>query len=257
MVTLIRRVGPPAAVALIAFAAARTAMLPGLAFWDTAELQAVGPLMGTAHPAGFPTYVLLGWVASVVLQPFGEPAFQMNLLAGLCLAAAAGITVDLVRALTRSALMGILAGLGLALTPVAWSIGTHAETHALHLALLALLLRLLVAWDARMQSAVGGPADRYLVAAAIVSGLSVGNHSLTLLLVLPVALFASAVDRALWRNRRLVALSVGAFVATVVLVYLELPLRAGPFRAARWCTAARKPGRASGTCPWANNSGPA
>ena len=32
--------------------------MPGVAFWDTAELQAVGPLMGTAHPTGFPTYVL-------------------------------------------------------------------------------------------------------------------------------------------------------------------------------------------------------
>jgi hypothetical protein len=48
-------------VALIAFVAAWLAMLPGVAFWDTGELQAVGPLMGTAHPTGFPTYVLLGW----------------------------------------------------------------------------------------------------------------------------------------------------------------------------------------------------
>ena len=56
--------------------------------------------MGTAHPTGFPTYVLLGWLASVVLQPFGEPAFRMNLLSALCVAVAAGVTVDLVRALT-------------------------------------------------------------------------------------------------------------------------------------------------------------
>jgi hypothetical protein len=235
VVTAIQRVGAPIGVALGACAAARAAMLPGLALWDTAELQAVGPLMGTAHPAGFPTYVLLGWLASIVLQPFGEPAFRMNLLAGLCLAAAAGITVDLVRALTRSTLIGILAGLGLALTPLAWSIGTHAEAHALHLALVALLLRILVAWEVRASGEHGNPArhaDRYLVAAAIVFGLSVGNHSLTLLLALPIGLFIRAVDRDVWRNRRLVALCGAALIATVVLVYLELPLRAGPFRAA-------------------------
>ena len=58
------------------------ALLPGLGFWDTGEYQAVGPLMGTAHPTGFPTYVLLGWLASVLLQPFGDPAFRMNLLRG-------------------------------------------------------------------------------------------------------------------------------------------------------------------------------
>ncbi len=246
------RVAAIALVATTAFAAARSAMLPGLAFWDTAELQAVGPLMGTGHPAGFPTWVLLGWLASVVLQPFGDPAFRMNLLSGLCLAVAAGVTVDLVRALTRSTLLGVAAGLGLALTPIAWSIGTHAETHALHLALVAILLRLLVAWEHRasgsprvaaspgslgshgspeLAAPPGSPSDRYLVAAAIVFGLSVGNHLLTLLLVLPVFLFVRAVVPDIRAKRRLVRLVVVACAATVVLVYLELPLRAGPFRA--------------------------
>ena len=127
-------------------------MLPGLAFWDTGELQAVGPLMGTAHPTGFPTYVLLGWLASVVLQPFGEPAFRMNLFSAICVAVAAGVTVDLVRALTGAPILGIAAGLGLALTPIVWAIGTHAEAHSLHLALVAILLWLLVAWDARVRA---------------------------------------------------------------------------------------------------------
>jgi hypothetical protein len=232
VVRAIPRFGPAVIVGVLAFVAARTAMLPGVAFWDTAELQAVGPLMGTAHPAGFPTYVLLGWLASVVLQPFGEPAFRMNLLAGLCVAVAAGVTVDLVRALTRSTLLGVAAGAGLGLTPIVWSIGTHAEAHALHLALLAVLLWLLVAWEARETGTVEGPSDRYLVAAAILFGVSVGNHSLTLLLVPPVTLFVLAVDRGILQQHAFLALCLGAFVATVALVYLELPLRAGPFRAA-------------------------
>ena len=62
----------PLVVGVIAFAAARWAMLPGLGFWDTAELQAVAPLLGTAHPTGFPTYVILGWLVDQVLAPFGE-----------------------------------------------------------------------------------------------------------------------------------------------------------------------------------------
>ena len=232
------RVAAIALAAGVAFVAAWSAMLPGLAFWDTAELQTVGPLMGTGHPGGFPTWVLLGWLASVVFQPFGEPAFRMNLLSGVCLAVAAGVTVDIVRALTRSTVLGIAAGIGLALTPIAWSIGTHAETHALHLALVAILLRLLVAWEDRASGwprspgLPGLPRDRYLVAAAIVFGLSVGNHPLTLLLVLPVVLFVRSFVPDIRDDKRLVRLAIGACVATVVLVYLELPLRAGPFRAA-------------------------
>ena len=238
------RHGPSVAVAVVAFGAARMALLPGVAFWDTGELQTVGPLLGTAHPTGFPTYVLLGWLASVVLQPFGEPAFRMNLLSALCLAAAAGLSVDLVRALTRSAALGVMAGLGLAFTPFAWAIGTHADAHALYLVLVVLLMRWLVAWESRVRweadgahGAVshgrdaGDQGDRYLVAATIVFGLAVGTHSLILLLAPAVGLFVRAVDPAIRQRRRLVLACVAALVVTVTLVYLELPLRAGLFRA--------------------------
>ena len=244
-------------------------------FWDTGELQAVGPLMGTAHPTGFPTYVLLGWLASVA-----PPAVRR-----------AGLPDEPVLGALRrrrrrrhgrprpgadrgSLILGVAAGIGLALTPIAWAIGTHAEAHALHLALVAILLWLLVAWDARVRAPAGAvetttdtrdddgdatrpplpraprsptvtrrtPAprrpgrqpdrgDRFLVAAAFVFGLAVGNHSLTLLLAVPVGLFVLAVDPGIWRRGRLVLTCVAVLVVTVVLVYLELPLRAGPFRA--------------------------
>ncbi|MBA3235018.1 MAG: DUF2723 domain-containing protein [Chloroflexi bacterium] len=220
-------------VGVVALVVASLAMLPGVAFWDTGELQTVGPLMGTAHPTGFPTYVLLGWFASVVLQPLGEPAFRMNVLAALSVAVAAGVTVDLVRGLTGWLVLGVAAGIGLVLTPIVWAIATHAETHALHLAFVAILLWLLVAWDDRVRpsGASTRSGDRFLVAAAVVFGLAVGNHSLTLLLAIPVGLYVLAVDPEIWRRPRLVWSCVGALAVTLIVVYLELPLRAGPFRA--------------------------
>ncbi|MGH2473982.1 MAG: protein O-mannosyl-transferase family, partial [Candidatus Limnocylindrales bacterium] len=228
------RWGPPLIVAVVAFIAGRNAMLPGLGFWDTAELQAVAPLMGTAHPTGFPTYVLFGWFANLVLTPFGEPAFRMNLFAALCVAVAAAVTVDLVRTLTRSIALGMLAGIGLALTDIVWSIGTQAEAHALHLALVVILFRLLIAWEERLSAwreTGSGQPDRVLVAAAVVFGLAMGNHSLTLLLAPAVALFLLAVDPGLVRRPRLIAGCGIALAVTVTAVFLELPLRAGPFRA--------------------------
>jgi hypothetical protein len=224
---------PPLLVGLGAFGAARLAMLPDVGFWDTAELQAVAPLMGTAHPTGFPTYILLGWLVNIVLTPFGEPAFRMNLFAAISLAVGAAVTVDLVRTLTRSAVLGVTAGLGLALTEVAWAIGTHADAHALHLALVAILLRLLVAWEDRVvdEQPARRLADRLLVAAAVVFGLALGNHSLTLLLAPAIALYVLAVDPGSLGRPRLIAACVGALAVTVVLVFLELPLRAGPVRA--------------------------
>ena len=169
-----------------------------------------------------------------MLQPFGDPAFRMNLLAAICLGAAAGTTVILARTLTRSTALGVLAGLGLGLTPAAWAIGTHAETHALHLVIVAVLLCLLVGWEDRARDDDPGRrarSDRWLIGAAFVFGLSVGNHSLTLLLAPPVALFVFAVEPRILRRHGLVARCVAVLAVTLVVLYLELPLRAGPFRA--------------------------
>ncbi|MFL5777969.1 MAG: DUF2723 domain-containing protein [Chloroflexota bacterium] len=224
------RFGGSLVVGVITFVLLRLTMLPGVGTWDTAEYQAVGPLLGTAHSPGYPTYTIIGWIASIVLQPFGDPAARMNLLAVLCIAVGAAITVDLVRALTRSVWLGMAAGLGLALLPITWRIGLHAESHALHVVFVAALLRLLVAWQER-HAADDPRGDRWLVAAAGLFGVSLGNHSLTLLLAPGIGLFLLMVEPGIWRRVRFVATCALALIGATVLVHLELPLRAGPFPA--------------------------
>ena len=222
---------PPLAVAAIVIVNAWTGLMPGVGFWDTGEFQTVLPIMGTAHPTGYPTYVLIGFLANILLAPIGEPAFRITVLSLLSVATAAGVTVLLVRRLTGSTIIAIAAGLGLALTPVVWINATRADPHPLHLAFVAILLWALVRWeDARrgIEPDVGaGATDRRLVLAAIVFGLAAGNHSLMLLFVPAIALFVLAVEPGIWRRGRLVLACVGAASLTVALVYLELPLRGG------------------------------
>jgi hypothetical protein len=218
----------PLVVAAIALALARRALLPDLGFWDTGEFQVVGPLLGTAHPTGYPAYVILGWLASVVFQPFGDPAFRMNLLSAVLVAAAAGLTVVLVRLLTGRTALGVAAGLGFAAAPIAWRLGTRADPHALHVALVALLLVCLVAWE-REHDESGR--DRWLLGASIVFGVSLANHSLTVLLAPPIALYVWGVDRGIFDRGQLVATCALLIAGSAALLYLELPLRGGPFRA--------------------------
>jgi Protein of unknown function (DUF2723) len=234
---------PAVLTTVIALVLARNGLMPGVGFWDTAEFQTFGPVMGTGHPTGYPTYAIIGWFAGVVLQPFGDPAVRMNLLSALSVALACGLTVVLVLRLSGSAIVGAVAGVGLAMTPIVWKIATHADGHALHLLFLALLFVLLAAWERDRRGTNGWrdpasvirddrqPRDRWLVVASFVFGLSVGNHSLTLLLIPAIGLFVLAVDPGIWRRPRIIATCLGVLVATTVVVYLELPLRAGPFRA--------------------------
>jgi uncharacterized membrane protein YhaH (DUF805 family) len=245
----------PAAVlvGIVALAVYRTTLLPGLGAWDTAEAQAVLPLLGTMHPTGFPAFVLLGWVASIVLRPLGEPAFIENLLAAALVATAAGGSVLVVRRLGAPTPIAAAAGIGLALTPVAWHLSTAADAHALHLALLVLLALALLRWADRVAErdaaeaeaaaddhagvdpAPDGPrlrarADRALLLAAAIGGIAVANHGLALLLVPPVGLYALAVDRGLRRRPRALLAPIATALAVAGALYLELPIRAGLLR---------------------------
>jgi hypothetical protein len=240
---------PAALIAgVVAFALARVALLPGLGFWDTGEFQTVGPVMGTAHPTGFPAYVLLGWLVSALLTPFGEPAFRMNLLSALLVAGGVGLTVVLVTQLTGRVWLAFATGLLLAAIPVVWNIATHADAHALHFFLVALLLVVLVGWEQRIRAAGGmfapgwGPApgrrtrlarpgDRWLVAAAIVYGVGLATHTLMLLLAPGVGLFVLATAPGILRRVRFILGLAAAVLGTALLLYLELPIRAGLVRA--------------------------
>jgi 4-amino-4-deoxy-L-arabinose transferase-like glycosyltransferase len=218
----------PLVVAAIVIVNAWSGLMPGVGFWDTGEFQAVLPVMGTAHPTGYPTYVLVGFVANLLLAPIGEPAFRVTVLSLLAVAVAAGATAALVRRLTGSTIIGVAAGLGLALTPLVWQNATRADPHAIHLAFVAILLLALVRWaDGRTDGLDRRTVDRRLVIAAVVFGLSAGNHSLTLLLVPPIALYVLAVEPGILRRPLFIAACVVAAVLAVALVYLELPIRGG------------------------------
>jgi Protein O-mannosyl-transferase TMEM260-like len=203
-------------------------LMPVVGFWDTGEFQAVLPVMGTAHPTGYPTYVLLGWLGNLLLTPIGEPAYRISALSLIAVAVAAGAAVALVRRLTGSTIVAVAAGIGLATTRLVWLNATRADPHAIHLAFVALLLLALVRW-------ANGPADgpdqkatdRRLLVVAVLFGLAIGNHSLTLLLAPPIALYVVAVEPGILRRPRLLAGCLGVAALTIVAVFLELPVRGG------------------------------
>ena len=237
----------PAIVAVIALWAIVPTLAPTVASWDTAEFQTVGPVLGTAHPTGYPSYVILGWIASVLFQPFGEPAFRMNLLQAVLAAVAAGALTVIVGLLTGRRYVGMVSGLLLvampfvsdvsvtlpvtgqiSTTPLFMRLATHADPHMFHAALVAILFAVLIVWDKRLHSPDVDPsrADRWLVAAAIVYAVAVANHSLALLLPPGIGLFVLLTDWRVILRWRTLAACVLALVATLVLFFAELPIRA-------------------------------
>ena len=226
-----------AAVFLVALAIYVRTMLPATSFWDTAEAQTVPPTLSIFHPTGFPTYTLVGWLWSRL--PVGDViAWRMNLLSGVSVAAAAGLVVLIVGQLveerhrvTVAAAAGI-GGLAFAFASEPWRNAVRADVHALHVFIAALLVWLLVSWASARRA--GSPrADRWLLAAALIFGLGMGNHPLTGLMAAGIGAWLIAVDPGIWRRWRLmlgcalllaVGMSVYAYIAIRALTPPEPPL---------------------------------
>ena len=181
------------AVSLVAFAIYLRTMLPADGFWDTAEAQTVPHTLSIFHPTGFPTYALLGWLWSQI--PLGEVAWRMNLLSGVCLAASAGLVVLITGHVIDERHPGIRAGAAavaggaFAFAAEPWAIAVRADVHALNTLFTALIIWLLFTWRAAEWSGARR-AGGWLLAAALVFGLGVGNHPLVGLLAFAIAAVA-------------------------------------------------------------------
>jgi hypothetical protein len=247
---LLAAVAAPLVALLAVFLLVIPTLAPGMvshAGGDTAEFQAVAWVLGTAHPTGYPSYIVLGWLFEH-LVPFGEPAWRLNLLEACLSAGAIAAVTALVQLLTGARWIALATGLlllvmpgfssvavsfpeggGIQSTPVFWRLSTYADPHLFHLALTALVFLLLLTWERRRAAAVPGDGshpDRWLVAAAAVYGVALANHSLTVMLAPGIALFVLATHPGVILRPKLILAAAGFLAAMTVGFWLELPIRA-------------------------------
>jgi len=215
-------------VAFFAFGIYLRTLLPGVGFWDTAEAQTVPHTLSIFHPTGFPTYTLVGWAWSQL--PLGSVAYRMNLLSAVCLALTSGLVVLIAAQLMAErhrllvAVSAGIAGLSFAFANEPWKNALRADVHALHILFAALLIWLLLCWGAAERSGARRP-GRWLAAAALTFGISMGNHPLTGLMAVGIAPWLFIVDQRIWRRWKLLAACSGLLLLGLA-TYLYIPIRA-------------------------------
>ena len=208
---------PPTVAALAALAVYVRTLLPGQAFGDWGEMQTVPHVLGVAHPTGYPTYILLSWLAQLV--PIGSIAFRANLLSAVLVAGALGVTVAILLRLGTRPAIAVGMALGLGAVGTVWAAATVAEVNPLHLVFVATLLHRALVWEERRR-------PRDLVLGAVLLGLAAGNHLLILFVAPFVGLFVLWVGRAEIAARpRMLGAAVVAGVGALS-VYLYIPIAA-------------------------------
>ena len=195
--------------------------MPGVAFADWGEMQVVPHVLGVAHPTGYPSYILLAWLAQ--LAPLGSVAFRANLLSAILVAAALATVVLISARLGVRPLIAAAGSLALGLAGTVWAAATVAEVNPLHLLLVALILHRALVWEDRQRV-------RDLAIGGLLIGLALGNHLLTLFIAPFVVVYVLWVGRRAIADRPglvLVPIATGALGLSVYL-YVPLAAAAGP-----------------------------
>jgi hypothetical protein len=215
-------------VATVAFAAFSRTLLPGVDLGDTGGFQAAVLWPEISARQAYPLYYALA-TPFVHLLSASNPARGLNLFSAVCGAVAAGLMTWLVATITKSRTGGAVAGLLLALSYTFWTQAIIAEVYTLHLALVALILIGLHAWERRRTSA------RLALLCALYA-LAFGNHLSTILLFVPLAAFIATADD---RPRRLLRPRV---IATGLLIAALGSLQYTPNMLALWSDIGSPPG---------------
>lgn len=183
---------------------------------DSGELVTAVYLLGIPHPTGYPLYVLLGKLWTIVL-PLGSIAWRMSLFS----AAAAGAACTVLFLAARQARMqrgpALVAALLLATAPSFW-----AEANVQRVYSLGALFVAAGAWTAFRWHQTR--ALRHLLALALLCGLGATNHTYMAVFAVAAALFAAVSEPRLLRRPGVLCAALCAFVSGL-LPYLYLPWR--------------------------------
>jgi hypothetical protein len=196
-------------------------LAPSLLNDDPAEYQTLLPVLGIAHPTGYPLYTLLGY-GFTRLMPLGDMAFRVNLFSAVAGASAIALFYRLLRALDIFMLGALAAAFALAVATDTWTYATIAQTYALNTLLMVAALHALVNVQQRHDR-------RSLLLFAFSVGLGIAHHS-TFWLLAPALAAVLLLDPELRRlcltRTGLPAIASAAIALAIPLVlYAYVPLR--------------------------------
>jgi transmembrane protein TMEM260 (protein O-mannosyltransferase) len=256
------------AVFLVALIAYSWTLAPTVTLTDSGELIIAAYGLGVAHPPGFPLWVMLAHLASLV--PFGNVAVRINsssaVFAALACAMLTLVVAELIVTASRFAaprrknkavqqgsssesssasfLMfapAVGAGLLMAFSRTLWAYATITEVYALNALLVLLVFFLVVRWRRRIIetrtncSVVVATHDTWIYAAAFVFGLAMGVHHVTVALTLPaIAVVVYRTEGLKFFTSRRLLYAALISMSALILVYSYLPWAASRSPAMNW-----------------------
>ena len=231
--------GLAALLALAGFALYAVGACPTIYVGDSGELVAAAHTLGIPHPSGYPLYVLLGKLWTL-LVPLGSVAYRMSLFSALFAGIAVGLLFLAARALGVGRLAAAGAAVAFAVSPSFWGEANVQRVYSLNACFVALATLLAMRWWAEGEAPISASEasshrsfhrrDRLFINIALVCGIGAANH--TFLAVWGASFFVFAalvVDRSLLRRARtLLAAAAAALLGLSIYGFLVFRSRQDP-----------------------------
>ncbi len=190
---------------------------------DSFEFQVVSYTLGVAHPSGYPLYILLGKLFT--LLPLGNVAYRVNLISPIFASLAIVCLYLCLVHLSQYRLISLLATLTFSFSRTFWSQAVIAEVYTLNAFFVALVFYLLLQQINKPVVSVAEPSTNQQISKfAFVYGLSLTNHLTMALLAPAIALYTLLNRRRFFSNVKKMLVTSGSFLLGLS-VYLYLPLR--------------------------------
>ncbi len=211
-----------AAVFLAALALYSFTLAPGVGGGDAGEHQFAAPLLGIPHTTGYPLYILLGKLWTMLI-PISSMAWRMNLFSALWGALAAGLTGLVVYYLANgesanrrmannasAVLSAFVAGLTLAVGLTLWQWSVIAGVRSMNVFFFALLTLEAILWQRQIvgeRSTLNVQhSESILRLLALTIGLSLAHHRTTVFFLPSLALWVISYDPHLLRQPKRMAI---------------------------------------------------
>ncbi len=265
------------AVFIVSLATYSLTLAPGVTLVDSGELIVAARTLGVAHPPGFPLYVLLAHLTTLI--PVGSVAVRVNFASAIFAALASGtlamvaaealltLRLDHVKTVQRKPDRGnrtkkaspgkrskaepvfdltasritlaacLATGLLFAFSRTLWAYATIAEVYALNTFLITSILLLMFHWR---RTIVSGPTPRatgviskhdlWLNAAALLFGLGLGVHHVSIGLMLPALAWLVLATEGIrfFASKRLLRAAASGFAGLAIYIYLPLAASRSP-----------------------------
>ena len=191
-------------------------LAPTITAEDSGELITAAYTLGIPHPPGFPLYAILGKIFTFI--PLGTIAWKVNLMSAFFGALTAVVVYFNINLLVKNRILSAVGALILAFSSTFWSQSVIAEVYTLNTFLVSLLILLLLLWQINRH-------NKYLYLFSFFYGLSLTNHTASILLAPAFTLFIILVNNAIIKDWKLILKMLGLFIIGL-LPYFYIPWRA-------------------------------